>query len=271
MGTKTTGQFNSRCHVCTSSSRVIVETCLSRGVSAEIISQKVNLAKQPSEKAISPHSIYRHRTHMGVQLLDNLRAKALVGLARGRLDYESLRKDEAENVLQLGVGYRGQLDSLIDAAIFQGDLRAASSLIGRRNEIFIAMAKMVDVLNSHATSITNQTLVASPSYLALRAALMKALAPFPAARAAVAKAMGELAAIEDKSSIEARLASPPPEDSASGGVVVDATHIDDPSRADIIIDGPMPLNEVQAVSCSRPAGHHPIALEDYSNGQTPER
>jgi hypothetical protein len=189
------GRYNARCGVCQSPDRkILIETLLIRGVSAEMIAGKINekVNGQPV-RFISSHAIRRHRTHVPAALIEKLSVRALNG-ALANVSLETLKKQESEGLLQLTIGYRAQLDTLIDTAVFQNNLGAAASLIAKRNDLLTFCAKLLHEIGGSTTIVTNQNLLVSPAYLQLRTALMRALQgpQFSAARAAVAAALAEV-------------------------------------------------------------------------------
>lgn len=203
--------YNSRCRVCTSEQKILVETLLARGVSAEAIANKVNVTfGDDASKKLSTASVYRHRRHMPQSLVESLKVKSFTSILGRGVSLDELRKQESENLLAHLIAYRAELDQDIATARFNGDLAIVSSLAGRRNHLLETLARLLGELG--ISQITNNVaLVAAPDYLRLRSALMKALQAFPAARVAVARAMAELESAPDTQEIvDAPLLAAPP-------------------------------------------------------------
>ncbi len=194
--------FNARCRVCTSEQKILIETLLARGVAAEAIASKVNLTfGGDKSKEVSSSSVYRHRKHMPQALVESLKVKSFSSILGKGVSLDELRKQESENLLAHLIAYRAELDTDIATARFNGDLAVVSSLAGRRNHLLETLAKLLGELG--ITSVTNNVaLIASSDYLRLRTGLMRALMPFPQARAAVAAVMLELEAAPTREAID---------------------------------------------------------------------
>lgn len=186
--------YNARCDCCKSEQRQLIDTLCARGVSAKLIAERVNVSfGAGATKKLSDSSIYRHRKHLPAAVIESLQAKSLGAVLGKGVTLDELRAQESQNLLAHLIAYRAELDSDIGAARGNGDLRTVASLVGRRNHLLEVLARLLGELG--ITTVTNNVaLVASPDYLAMRSALMRALSPFPQARAAVAAAMLELEA-----------------------------------------------------------------------------
>jgi hypothetical protein len=140
--------------------------------------------------ALPYESVKRHRAaHIAPDMLKRLKAKAL--RAENAEALADLRDAEAENLLLRVTHTRARLNKILDAAEDSKDYRGAILAIKTLHENYGLVGKLVGEL-TQGTQILNQSLVVSPDYLRLRALLITALAPFPAARIAVAKALREL-------------------------------------------------------------------------------
>jgi hypothetical protein len=186
---KTTGA----CRTCQSEQRHMVETCIARGASLPTICEKVNaLIGTDTSKHLNVSGLRRHKLrHMGTDLVESLKARSLGAILGKGVTLDELRTQESENWLAHVVAYRAELDLDINTARANGDLLAISSLCGRRNRLLETLGRWLGELGI-STVVNNVSLHTSPDFLELRRCLMDALKPFPDARRAVAKAMGEL-------------------------------------------------------------------------------
>ncbi len=110
-------------------------------------------------------------------------------------DLEKLRLDESEALLQNIATQRARLLLMQDCAMDAGDHNTAALIAGRILHSIEPAGKYLGEFAQHQIQTTVSVLI-SPEYLEFRAALMRALAPFPEARHTVAVA---LHAIEAKS------------------------------------------------------------------------
>ena len=164
------------CQVCANPERSKIELGLARKVPLNALARKFDLDRS---------AIWRHkRNHFPAQL-----EAALIATGKpSAIDLEQLRQSESEGLLQSVVVQRGRLYALADKAEEFDDVRAAASIHGRITDNLTLAAKLVGELNTHHTTTINQ-LIVSPEYLDLRSDLITALAPFPAARRAVAEVL----------------------------------------------------------------------------------
>jgi hypothetical protein len=199
--------YNSRCKICTHPDRGRLDLLLARSVSAVQIAAKV--------PGVSVHALHRHRArHLPQETLQRLKAQSLRALVGKNVSLAEIRDSEHETLLQTIIALRAEVQGLISQAIYDGNLTTASSLIGRLTDLLALSARIVGEVTSGQTTY-NQSIVVSPEYLKLRAVLIKALLPHPAAKRDVARALREL---EDPSRIEAP-------------IEIEATVVDDPEPA----------------------------------------
>jgi hypothetical protein len=167
-----------RCTVCAHGERGAIEASLCRGTSYRALSKRHGL----SVAALGRH----RRSHVPEPLRDKLGALALVGC---EVSLDALRRDESAGLLGHLVNQRARLYAILDLAEDQ-DLKVAAAIHARLTATLELTAKLLDQIGGHSTTIQNNLIVA-PEYLALRAALLKALAPpeFRAARQAVSVAL----------------------------------------------------------------------------------
>ncbi len=175
------GYGNPQCKTCRHADVAAVDTMVARGISAAAIARRF---------ALPYESVKRHsKAHIPPDMLKRLQAKAL--RAENAEALADLRNNAADDLLARVVNTRARLNRILDAAEQTKDWRAAIQAIKALHENHEIVGKLVGEL-TQGTQILNQSLVVSPDYLKLRALLITALAPFPAARIAVAKALREL-------------------------------------------------------------------------------
>lgn len=171
--TKTT-----RCSVCAHRERASLDLGLARGVSIGALARRYQLGSD---------SLYRHaKAHLPPQL----RASLIAGPSIEGVDLDRLRDTESQSLLSNLIAVRQRLFASLDAAEEAGDGNMLARVAGQLHRNMEIVGKLLGDLNS-GTSITNNVLV-MPSYVALRVELVRALAPFPDARAAVAQVLHSL-------------------------------------------------------------------------------
>ncbi len=176
--------YNSRCKICTHPDRGRLDLLLARSVSAVQIAAKV--------PGVSVHALHRHRArHLPQETLQRLKAQSLRALVGKNVSLAEIRDSEHETLLQTIIALRAEVQGLISQAIYDGNLTTASSLIGRLTDLLALSARIVGEVTSGQTTY-NQSIVVSPEYLKLRAVLIKALLPHPAAKRDVARALRDL-------------------------------------------------------------------------------
>ncbi|MFL6587205.1 MAG: hypothetical protein ACJ8GV_10030 [Luteimonas sp.] len=132
---------------------------------------------------MSVDSVHRHgHKHMSVQLKAQL-------MTRGRLteiDLDQLRETESEGLLHHLVASRGRLYRAMDEADEQGKNLEVARITGVLLKNLELTAKLLGDLHGGSSQVN---ILVLPEYHGLRTAIMQALRPFPAARAAVAHAL----------------------------------------------------------------------------------
>jgi hypothetical protein len=175
------GYANRNCRTCTHADLAAIDSMIAGGRPIAAIARRFG---------ISYESVKRHaKAHIPPDMLRRLKAKAL--RAENAEALADLRDAEAENLLLRVTHTRARLNKILDSAEDSKDYRGAILAIKALHENYGLVGKLVGEL-TQGTQILNQSLVVSPDYLRLRALLITALAPFPAARIAVAKALREL-------------------------------------------------------------------------------
>src|SRR5262245_33441338 len=170
--------------------RARIEFDLARGVPVRVVARKYNVSKD---------SAYRYLRKMPPQF----RAAHLGNLLKAGADLERLRVDESEGLLQNLATQRARLLLLQDHAMDTENGGLATQISGAIHRNLELIAKLLGELASHQVR-TNISVLVTPQYLELRAALVRALAPYPDAKAAVAAVLHQL-----ESKAAERPASPP--------------------------------------------------------------
>jgi hypothetical protein len=145
------------------------------------------LARIAKKYGVSVAAAHRHKKKLPPQLKAALAAHAL----KPGEDLEKLRIEESENILGNLAAQRARLlisqDVCLESEQF-GLVAALASQVHRNIEL---VGKYLGEFASHSTQTTISILV-TPEYLDLRAALLRALAPYGEARQAVAAALHQV-------------------------------------------------------------------------------
>jgi len=155
---------------------------------------EVALAEHRNSKGISGRfgvtcdSLYRHRKR---HLTRAMLAKLASGSAYTVDNLHELKARESERLLANAVEIRRRLYENAESAERAGDHKAATLSYGVILKSLELIGRLLDQFKGHERSVVNQ-LIVSPDYIRLRAALIGALAPYPEARAAVARVLVDL-------------------------------------------------------------------------------
>jgi hypothetical protein len=155
-----------------------IEYELACGKSVKAIALKFNLHED---------ALYRHRKNLPPQL----KAAHLGRLLAPKVDLEKLRTTESEGLLQSLAQQRARILIMQDRAIEDGNAQAVATLAAGVHKNLELVGRYLGEMQAHSTQTTISVLV-SPEYLQLRNALIRALQPYPAARAAVAATLHEM-------------------------------------------------------------------------------
>jgi hypothetical protein len=117
-----------------------------------------------------------------------LRAKHMGARLKAGADLERLRLDESESILQNLALQRARLLLSQDHALEVGDGREVTYISGEIHRNIKLVGQYLGEFAQHQIK-TSVSVLIQPEYLEMRAALMRALAPFPDARKAVAEAL----------------------------------------------------------------------------------
>ena len=176
--------------------RAAIEFALAKSVPIRQIAKK---------HGVSIHVLYRYRD----QIPPQLRAAHLGARLKAGADLEKLRIDESEGILTNLAMQRARLLLVQDAALEVGDRREVAYIADVIHRNVKLTGVYLGEFARHQVKTSISVLI-QPEYLEMRANLMAALSPFPAARRAVAAA---LQAAEAKAaatpSPKAELPSPP--------------------------------------------------------------
>jgi hypothetical protein len=193
------GKVGRLCTVCQSAHRHQVDIGLTHRVPARVLAARFTLSRD---------AIHRHaKSHLSpVQ-----RASILAHKKPQAIDLDALRVSESEGLLSALVGQRARLQGHAEAAADQGDARAAVSAEGAITANLTLVAKLLGQL-AVQHNVTHTSILISADYLALRAALVDALRPFPEAARAVGAALVRLeASAAETITAAARARQPAPE------------------------------------------------------------
>jgi hypothetical protein len=187
------------CKVCAHIERTRIELLLAGGAGQKAVGRKYGLTKD---------SVHRHwKNHVSEE--------RRVALIMGPMQRQALAAqvaEESESVLDHHQAVRAGLYRLYDAAVTAGDRTGGAMLGGRLTEVNNAIARLCGQLAS-SPLIQNNTVnfYLSPEFASFQADLVRALGPFPEARAAVlaeferleAAAPAELPALEHEAHVDA--------------------------------------------------------------------
>jgi hypothetical protein len=179
--------------------RARIEYDLARGVPVRALSKKYGL---------SIYALYRFRKRIPAPL----RAAHLGARLKAGADLDKLRIEESEGILQNLALQRARLLLNQDAAMEAGDRREVAYIADVIHRNIKLTGVYLGEFARHQVQTSINILISS-EYLELRTGLMRALAPFPDARKAVAAALHVR---------EAKMAAPPVIDGVAEEVVADA-------------------------------------------------
>lgn len=142
--------------------------------------------------SIGADSLYRHaKAHLPAQLKASLIAGPDLSI-----DLDRLRENESQSLLANLVALRHRLFASFDTAEEHGDTHMISRIAAQLHHNLEITGKLLGDLGTGNT-ITN--ILIQPQYVEMRVELVRALAPFPEARQAVASV---LHAIEGKAAAD---------------------------------------------------------------------
>lgn len=134
---------------------------------------------------VSPNSVFRHRRkHMPPQLL----AAIMTAARPSEVDLEQLQRSESEGLLASLISQRARLHMLSEMAFEEREVNAATGVERAITQSLELTSKLLGmIIQRH--DVRSTSILVSPDYLKLRAAIINALAPYPEAARAVGKAL----------------------------------------------------------------------------------
>jgi hypothetical protein len=148
-----------------------------------------NIRQMAKKYNLSIDTLYRYRSQMPPQL----RASHLAQKLKGNVDLEKLRIEESEGILTNLATQRARLLLVQDAALEKGDRREVAYIADVIHRNIKLTGTYLGEFAQHQIK-TSVSILIQPEYLDFRAGLMRALAPYPQARRAVAQALHEMEA-----------------------------------------------------------------------------
>ena len=158
--------------------RAQIEFELATGKSVRAIARKFDVHET---------ALHKHRAKLPPQL-----KAAYVGrlLAPG-VDLEKLKTEESEGLLQSLAQQRARLLIVQDSAMEDGNAQAVATIANSIHRNLELVGRYLGEMQSHSTQTVVSVLI-TREYLELRNALLRALAPFPEARQAVAATLHKI-------------------------------------------------------------------------------
>lgn len=164
-----------QCTVCLHREKAAIDLALSRGVGVRALSRRYK---------VSIDSLYRHSAR---HLPPQLRAKLIAGPSVEGVDLDRLRDTESQSLLMNLIALRNRLLSQLDVAEEHGDSSMVTRVAGQLHHNLEITGELLGDLSTGSTTINNVLLM--PEYIAMRVELVRALAPHPEARQAVARVL----------------------------------------------------------------------------------
>jgi hypothetical protein len=158
--------------------RAQIERDLAVGVPLRLLAKRYGLSKD---------ALCRHRKKLPPQL----RAAMLAQSLRPEVDLDKLRTVESEGLLSNLAAQRARLLLWQDSAASAEQFGVAAQIAAQINANLALTGRYLGELGVHHT-VTSVSVLVSPQYLELRAALLRALQPYPDARRAVVDAIHRL-------------------------------------------------------------------------------
>lgn len=137
---------------------------------------------------VSKDAVYRHgRNHLSPQQA----AAILAAQKPTEIDLEALQASESEGLLSQLVAQRARLQTYAEQALEIGDTKAAVAVERSITSNLELVAKLLGQLVQRH-EVRSASILVSPDYLELRAAIVRALQAFPEAARAVGQALHRL-------------------------------------------------------------------------------
>jgi len=166
---------NGTCQVCKHRERHRFELLAAGGASIRAVSKKFG---------VNPHAGYRHwNFHVAPE-----RKATLISGPIKLSELADRAADEGDSLLDHYAALRNLLTRRLDFCDIAGDGSQMAPLAGRLAEVLRDMGRLTGQLSKGGVSITNNIFV-TPEWSRMYAVLVEALAPHPAARADVLRAL----------------------------------------------------------------------------------
>ena len=171
-----------KCTICAHSERLRIELLRAAGVSLDALAAKFDVSRD---------AIWRHWTH-------HVTVEAKGRFLAGPGDVATLAEKataEGDSVLDYLKMVRSTLVAQLAAVTEAGDARSATYVAGQLTRTLEVYARVTGEVGQLAQTlnVTNVAVLGEhPEFLRVQAALLRALGPFPDARAAVVSALREL-------------------------------------------------------------------------------
>lgn len=172
------GSGELQCSVCRRRERIAINLGITRGVSMLALAKFYKISRD---------ALYRHaKKHLPAHMW----AKLLAGPSIEGLDLDKLKETESQSILMNLVSLRHRLFATLETAEEAGDGNMLNRVAGQIHNNLELTGKLLGDLGVGSTTINNALLV--PAYVELRVQLVRALLPYPEARAAVAQVLHRL-------------------------------------------------------------------------------
>jgi len=169
-------RLGKHCTVCQHDKRHQIEIGLVHRVPVRVLALRFG---------ISHYALHRHRHN---HLTPQVAAAILAAQKPTEVDLEALQVSESEGLLSQLVAQRARLQTYAEQALDLGDTKAAVAVERATTSNLELVAKLLGQLVTRH-EVRSTSILISADYLALRAAIVKALQPFPDAARAVGKAL----------------------------------------------------------------------------------
>jgi hypothetical protein len=173
------GKSGPQCSVCASSARHQVDIGLAHKIASRVLAQRFGLSRD---------AIQRHAQN---HLSPATKAAILTARKPSEIDLEALRVSESEGLLCQLVASRARLQQLAELSLELGDIKGAVAVEGAVTSNLALVGRLLGQLVTQH-NVTTTSILISADYLALRAAIVAALRPYPEAARAVGRALHAL-------------------------------------------------------------------------------
>lgn len=154
-----------RCTVCTHEQ--------TEAISMDILSGHMTLREIAEKYGLALTSIHRHKQHIPAQL---------------SISHEAQKVARADGVMARIMELDQRADTIYKEAMKEDDPGLALKALKEMRETTSLIAKITGEIQ--AKTVTNNTLIITPEWVSMRAAMLKALEPYPEARRALVAALG---------------------------------------------------------------------------------